>query len=333
MLAGQCPELIPLFDDILGPVPGKTAPAPEPLPSTASPTVGPRVSRPKPPPPKPSAQLTAVSADPSAAERAAGVEPSEFEDEIGEDPVPAASELDWSPSPTSGGTGAKVVFTIIALALLIAVVRCSTDSSSSPAAVATEAPVSEATSEAPVDDPSTWQTMYGVSSLNVRSEPSGTAKLIASIPRSTELVGVIVQGGRDNSTNWFLIKRGPHTGRYVSAVNLSVSAPPDIDASTAGDYYVLYDEAPLVSPNSSSTTINDPKQKFRINQKVKTNGTIGSYTEIGLNSGGVGYLPTDDLTSTKPGSIDTEDEGDGEEDPINDPNTSLDPIKDPDTSL
>jgi len=320
MLAGECPELIPLFDEILGPIAGEAGPASVPLPPpSALPEPAPVAS-----PSVPSAQPSDFPADLPAKVQSIGVDPSESDDEIGEKRVPETSEPEWSSSPTGEGTGAKVVLTIIALVLLLAIVRCSTDGSSSPTPVATEAVASEATSEAPVDDPSTWQTMYGVSPLNVRSEPNGTAKLVASLPRSTELVGVIVQGGRDNSTNWFLIKKGPHTGRYVSAVNLSDSAPPDIDASTAGDYYVLYDEAPLVSPNSSSTTISDPKQKFRANQKVKTNGTIGAYAEVGLNRGGVGYLPTADLSTTKPESTEsTADEGDGEEDPISHPNTGL----------
>ena len=303
MLAGACPDLVPLFVEILGsrdiPVLSSIDEAEVVAIATEEPnqTDGmdvadhPVISSQPDPVAEPEVEPVAVFTD-DAEDRSA-------DQDIAYEPPPSTA----SDMPVG-----RVIFAIFLTLLLIgAIAKCAGKSSSDSAISSSgqNATSSMAASDAAAnqDDPATWQTMYGANPLNVRIAPSGSSRLIATLPRSTELTGVIVPGGNDATTNWFLIKRGPQTGRYVSAVNLSSNAPPDIDAQSAGDYYVISDAAPLTSPADDSATIDDAKQKFHAGQKVKTNGTIGTWAEVGLNQGGVGYLPTSNLSITKPAPL------------------------------
>jgi hypothetical protein len=213
------------------------------------------------------------------------------------DPIPEAVYVEEV--PVSGNRDKMIgygVFGVVAL-ILIALGRCTVTSNE----VASAPPEKTAAPEVSYDDPATWQTMYSVGPFNLRSAATINSKLVANLPRGTELVGTIVPGEEDVVANWFLIKKGPHTGRYASTVNLGSAAPPSIDASTAGEYFVVSDVMPLVSPDASSSAISNTKQKFVAGQQVKTNGTIGDYAEVGLKLGGVGYMLSSNLSTTQYG--------------------------------
>ena len=316
MLAGGCPDLIPLFAEILGP--GDTALAPHSE-QPASDELAAEDAYLALDPAALSSPEAAPQADPEATydyqpEDEPKDEPeTEFEDDVvfsGDETGAAQQSI---PATNSNAGLGKVIFGIFLTLLLVGLLaKCADNGATSTNADVVQLPsASMAASDAAanIDDPSTWQTMYGVNPLNIRISPSGTSRLITTLPRATELTGVIVPGGNDKATNWFLIKQGPQTGRYVSAVNLSSTAPPEIDATSAGDYYVIDDADPLMTAAEGSSTIDDSKQKFHAGQKVKTNGTIGSYAEVGLNQGGVGYLPVSNLSTTKPLPLDGTGEG------------------------
>lgn len=216
-------------------------------------------------------------------------------------PVAVASE----PEQTTEAGNTKLGCLILAAAgaaILFGISKCSSGKSDEAASAASNATASTTSGQAS-EDPSTWQTFYSVGAFNLRSVASVQGKLVANLPRATELVGVVVPGTDDPSTNWLLIKRGPYSGRYVSVVNLSSSAPPDLDASYAGEYYVLSDTMPLIAPESSSGPLSDERQKVKFGQRIKVNGTIGSYAEIGLNRGGVGYVEFSNLSSSPPEEV------------------------------
>lgn len=141
------------------------------------------------------------------------------------------------------------------------------------------------------------QTLYTVREVNLQQSAKSGAG-VGKLPRNTAVTGVIVSG--DNSAErWLRIKEGPQTGLYVWGGNLSAGARAELDTSFSGDKQVSVDTSIRAEPHENAAVIVGERTSVTAGDIVSVAGSLaGSWAEIALRKGGVGYVPMASFAAT-----------------------------------
>lgn len=292
MRAGDHPLLAALFAPAASPVEAK--PVVDPVVEAPSNDASPEVQDPAPaqvvdpPPPPPPPRLQSPP------------------------PVIEPQPVEVKPGPT--GMSLWWVGAAVAVILLLVWVNSGSDSSAPPPQIAdgnaTAAVEASPTPEAP---PEEVVIRYATREIAVRAQPSASSAQLALLPRSTAFTGVLVPSLTGAQYQWLRITEGPHTGSFVSAANLFENAPPDLDTSEAGDWYLNQDYVALSRPGEEAPGRTEAAWRLRNAQQVTVVGTVQPeafgpvWAEITLpRQAGVGYAPLDMLNRTPPERGDTD---------------------------
>jgi TonB family protein len=128
---------------------------------------------------------------------------------------------------------------------------------------------------------------YLSTDTNVRERPTAHSRLVAKLPRGTEVRGLgIVR--RDGDRGWFRITVGRYRGYFIATgTNLSARQPPSLDTSFAGMMLVRQRLPIFAGPHDRSPVLrySEPGNRLRVFGSL-SNGMV----EVGLKSGLVGYV-------------------------------------------
>jgi hypothetical protein len=263
MLAGDCPELTALFDELLGPV-------------QSVPTISPPPPPPPPaPPPTPSSEISTEPDDEADDEEEfeqeqVASDQDEDQPEQAYNPVtPSVSEGFWTPKTI--GIAVIAVFAILVWA------SRSTSNSGPPADPSTE----QAASAAPAEEQGSR--FYTRRTMQISASPHDGAPSAGKLGRGQEVFGVY-----DSTAGWVRLTGG--SSGYVPASALQDSAPPPLDGTAADDYFAL-EPAPILSaPTYGSTELGT----LAAGAKVSVFGTVNNeFAEYAMDDGSIGYVRWD----------------------------------------
>ncbi len=266
MLAGACPELQPLFDELLGPL----AAAPPPPP----PSPPPQATE----PPVEGLEANAAEKEPDALEDAP--EPDELAEPDLEPAPPRRQIADPRPErKRSDGFWTTKTLGIAAVAGIALVIILSSGNDSESPAAEPVAPAS--TMAAPVEVQSTR--FYTRRSLQVHAQPFDSAPTLRPLGRGEEVFGVY-----DTTARWIRLTAG--SGGFVPSSALQDNPPPPLDGTTADDYFAL-EPAPILS----APTYGSPELgTLAAGTKVSVFGSVNNeFAEYALDDGSIGYVRWD----------------------------------------
>ncbi|MEY4953712.1 MAG: hypothetical protein RL299_2136, partial [Pseudomonadota bacterium] len=253
MLASEHPLLAPLFakDEpavaVAAPEPAPVSPAPAPTTAVPATPADPKAPAPPPAPP--------------AGEKSKPVKPAPNKDEAL--PVP--------PRPPGGGSKVGWVISGVLL-LLVAISRCDMGPKTDDA-VADSAVASDAAADAAQE---ITETFYAVRELAVRSGPSAGSARITLLPREAVLTGVQVPSQSEAGYFWLRLTDGQYAGNYVSMVNLSTTARPQLNTAKAGFWYTTEALVPLEAPDDSAKPKSDSAWNLAAGTRVEVGGVTGA---------------------------------------------------------
>jgi hypothetical protein len=133
------------------------------------------------------------------------------------------------------------------------------------------------------------QTLYVTRPAVVRNAPStaGTQQL-AMLERGTAIEGDWVGGAR-NGTKWLKINSGNYSGGYVSGVNLSPQARPNVVRWINADVTVTQQASILQYPAAFDSPVGSVSPGLTVRSAAEVEG---GWIEIQRKTGGVGYVPS-----------------------------------------
>lgn len=252
LVAGQCAELMPVFDELLGPL------AVEPPPQV------------NPPPAAPEGLV------PDEVELEAETEEDEFEVEDSEElqPVDPESEIErpkpsvgfWTPQKVAVGVGAALFLYWWG-------------GGEAERPTATSTPVAQSSSVAPLPAVQSIR-FFARRNLPILAGPMAGGAVLGTLSRGDEVQGVF-----EGTGSWVRLTSG--TGGYVPSDALQESAPPALDRSTAEEYFAL-ESAPIFSaPSDGSTEVGT----LRAGSKIRIAGTVnGEFAEFVRHDKSIGYV-------------------------------------------
>ncbi|MEL7686802.1 hypothetical protein AAG596_07885 [Citromicrobium bathyomarinum] len=298
MPARDCSALVPLLDEILGP-------EPEPVPEPVAEDEAEQSQEDAPPPTEPEKPildysdafgLTAAEKAPQSAEAGTAAAnttsqtpPSHHAAAGTEGGRPAAPARTGNAGSPDDGGNRKVVFAGLALLAVVFVgwiislsgEESDYDSTDYYAEDASEMMEDSAEPALPLGT-----TYYAKTQANYRNAPEGASE--GTMPRGMEFNAVTAS----SNSEWLQITRGPFAGRFIKASTVSTDRPPDLDTSTADDFYVIRQTSVYSSPNRYSQVV----EELPFPTKVTIAGSVGGgFAEALIDGLPVGYVEWDDL--------------------------------------
>lgn len=257
MLAGACPELMPLFDEVLGPV--AVAPPPPPSPPPPTPPVEPEV----------------------AADEADDLEPEP------EEPEPEADYVYRQPNdpaparqPDSGFWTPKALGLAAVAGIGLLLLMSGQDDR---AVTAPDPAIEQAAAAAAAPAEVRGSRFFTRRSVLVYASPLESAPTLRVLGRGDEVLGVF-----DSTASW--VRLTERSGGFVPSNALQDNPPPPLDGTTADDYFAL-ESAPILSaPTYGSPEVGS----LATGSKISVFGTVNDeFAEYALDDGSIGYVRWD----------------------------------------
>lgn len=281
MPAGDCPELIALFDEILGPVAIASPPPPvalEPPPVHVPPED--RVST------VPVAPVRQVALDVEI-ESATSPEREHTNTSEAGDALPSSNleAIEENPIDDQGGSGKPggkegllvggfLAFALVSVLIAVNIGNSSGTEHESPPV--DDAAIEGAAEEAAVTGSDRYYTYLATP---VRMQPSDDSPELRSLARGQEISGMAA-----SVPGWIQVDGGG----YVRADMVQGSPPPSLDASTADDYFTVEKTAIHAGPGYDTAEIGSLDSQ----EKIAVLGTVnGDFAEVDRDGSAVGYVP------------------------------------------
>jgi hypothetical protein len=272
-VAGEIEELSDLFDELVGPA----APPPPPPPPP-----------PSPPPPPPADDGYAAAAPAADPPRSSDRRP--WDPPADQPPPPASPEVEEeafepvaetreppAPMPPASSGGSKAPIFIGGGLLLVAVfgfMLANNGGNSGSSADSADMPMAE--------DSKYSERFWAPRELLVRASKSTSATVSGRLSRGDQVFATPAVGG------WVELS----TGGFIRADELLTAPPPELDRSTADDYFTVEAVDALDAPNTGGETAAYIEKM----KKVSVLGTVNrDYAELVTESGKVAYLPWQSL--------------------------------------
>lgn len=149
---------------------------------------------------------------------------------------------------------------------------------------------SEAAMDAAVADTGNAQSFYLARWTNVRASPSVDSADVGRIERGSSVSGTLTAPD-SRGRQWLRLDAGPYAGNYISSANFMAVEPPPIDTATAGEYRLIEASDIFAGPSDSAPRVSGTVSSYPQAHKFEAFGGVNGFAEVGLEDGGVGYIP------------------------------------------